>query len=581
MAAWAGNILKMGHAAITAPQATAHNFCRVIKAGTICRTIIWPALPPLMLYQYIRQKDKDYFATELLYDKSKSNEPKAFFDSSKRGIAGHWRIQQDLEVIRATANPESASGATKTAAPSSSANPSSTVANPAILEKLSVGQPMTRDLCSQAQNDAVLDLATVLMQENPEALLEPAAQNCTKYSPLVLEALYCAASRAKLMELTPPHGLHLTVLFAMYKETGRILPSSECEHGEDFLRNKVKQLKWLFDGAPSSAFSWELVGVDDGCPAHPPSWVVAQGIINSEQWSNVRVIKLQDGIDDKSPVAKMKSTNDSRKGGAILHGLYEMGKEDKGGKEHIVLYTDADLSANCAMSGLLCSNIGEHGYPISCGHRYGEPGALLVKDNGAVGEPSATGDKPDKMIILFRHWVRGQVIPCLSQVKDTQCGFKAFRIKQIMDILPDVTSYNATFDVELLIRACTTAKDGSKAIGVVPLVFTEDFAASTMATSQQVGGKLEPGKGHLEMIQQILAIRDNLVKSMPGAQSPSILSQDEKLLSFLRGLDLAQYKSIINSLTKEDSALPEAQRNVLFDRTFEMAKLQKLAASGK
>eukprot|EP00927_Polykrikos_kofoidii_P026852 TRINITY_DN2383_c0_g1_i3.p1 TRINITY_DN2383_c0_g1~~TRINITY_DN2383_c0_g1_i3.p1 ORF type:complete len:494 (+),score=92.34 TRINITY_DN2383_c0_g1_i3:45-1526(+) len=447
-----------------------------------------------------------------------------------------------------------------------------------VLETVSSGVQMTRDLCSQVENDKVLELATGLMDKGPEALLGPAAESCAKYPPIVLEALYCAASKAQLFKLSPSQGLHLTVIFAMYKETGRIKPKAECEHGEDFLRNKVKQLTWLFEGAPAN-FSWDIVAVDDGCPDAPPSWEVAQGIIASEGWKNVRVLKLQDGIDAKSPVAKMEKTSDSRKGGAILYGLHEVAKEGCGDKEHIVLYTDSDLSANCAMSGLLCSNIVAKGHPISCGHRYGEVGSLLVKENGAVGEPQATGGKPDKMIIVFRHWARGMVIPCLAQVKDTQCGFKAFLAKPLLKILPDVTSYNETFDVDLLIRACTTVESGSKGIGVVPIIFTEDFAASTMASSQQVGGKLEPGAAHLKMVHQILAIRDTLVMSMPGGSDPGILGQDEALLSFLRGLDVPQYKSLVTALIEEDNALPEAERNVMFERTYELAKLQKLAGS--
>ena len=41
-------------------------------------------------------------------------------------------------------------------------------------------------------------------------------------------------------------------------------PKSESNpDGQDFIRNKVAQLKWLFAGSPES--SWDLVCVDDGC----------------------------------------------------------------------------------------------------------------------------------------------------------------------------------------------------------------------------------------------------------------------------------------------------------------------------
>merc|ERR1711862_749357 len=85
----------------TAPQARANTNCLVIKAGTFCRTIVWPCFPPLLFYQYIRAKDEDCYITEVLYFKSGSSDYKAFYDSGRIGNSGHWRIQQDLEVIRA------------------------------------------------------------------------------------------------------------------------------------------------------------------------------------------------------------------------------------------------------------------------------------------------------------------------------------------------------------------------------------------------------------------------------------------------------------------------------------------------
>merc|ERR1719343_461452 len=101
-----GQVVILAHKFVTAPQASASSFCNVIKIGTFCRTVVWPCLPPLMFYQYIRAKDEDYYATEVLYYKSGSKDAKAFYDTSRIGISGHWRIQQDMETIRAAANVE-------------------------------------------------------------------------------------------------------------------------------------------------------------------------------------------------------------------------------------------------------------------------------------------------------------------------------------------------------------------------------------------------------------------------------------------------------------------------------------------
>ena len=58
--------------------------------------------------------------------------------------------------------------------------------------------------------------------------------------------------------------------------------------------------------------------------------------------------------------------------------------------------------------------------------RYGMEGAVLVKADGPTSEPASTGGKPDKLIILFRHYVRAMLIPDLAHILDTQAGFKAF-----------------------------------------------------------------------------------------------------------------------------------------------------------
>merc|ERR1712178_290365 len=72
----------------------------------------------------------------------------------------------------------------------------------------------------------------------------------------------------KLLETMP--ALHVTVVFALYKEFNRILPKGaeskpgECHpNGEDFVRRKHKQMSWLFANKADS--SWSLLGVDDGC----------------------------------------------------------------------------------------------------------------------------------------------------------------------------------------------------------------------------------------------------------------------------------------------------------------------------
>mmetsp|Transcript_115732 Transcript_115732/g.334264 ORF Transcript_115732/g.334264 Transcript_115732/m.334264 type:complete len:106 (-) Transcript_115732:105-422(-) len=99
-----GAFAKAAHKFVTSPRSSAQGFSNVIKLGTFCRTVVWPCLPPLLMYQYIRGVDEDKYTTEVLYYKSESKDVKAFYDNSRIGNSGHWRIQQDLETIRAAAN---------------------------------------------------------------------------------------------------------------------------------------------------------------------------------------------------------------------------------------------------------------------------------------------------------------------------------------------------------------------------------------------------------------------------------------------------------------------------------------------
>jgi len=100
-----GGCARALHGIFTLPRRNPQHYLTVVKAGTVCRTVIWPCLVPVALYQYMRAKDEDYYALELLHARSKSEDVKAFYDQSKPGLQGHWRIQDDMELIRKRANP--------------------------------------------------------------------------------------------------------------------------------------------------------------------------------------------------------------------------------------------------------------------------------------------------------------------------------------------------------------------------------------------------------------------------------------------------------------------------------------------
>lgn len=393
-----------------------------------------------------------------------------------------------------------------------------------------------RDLTDDAENQAVLDLAT-------------------RYSPAVAaEARAAASSRNRLAAANQP--VHLTVVWAMYGETGRMANRRDHPHGEDFVRAKVRQLDWLTAGLDD--VTWDIVACDDGCPDRPSSAEAMTDIITEEGYRNVRVIRLADVITGTGPgtdhLRELTSTDQSRKGGSILAALAAAVDQPRDTR-HVVCYTDADLSANLAQLGSLAAPILDKDAAGVLGQRYGMPGAVLVKADGPVEEPHSTGDKPDKLIILFRHYVRALLIPDLAHVLDTQAGFKAFDAAALRPVLAEMTSFDETFDVELLIHLAQ--RHGPASIAVEPIVFTEDFAATNFPS-------VDPGARHLAMVRQVVDLHERFVAPVAPATGEAA-----DLLGFLRELDLDGYVRLIGGLRASDD-------DSLFDRRWPVAELRRL-----
>ncbi|HTW02534.1 MAG TPA: hypothetical protein VMF87_19675 [Streptosporangiaceae bacterium] len=420
-----------------------------------------------------------------------------------------------------------------------------------------------RDLTDPDQNQAVLDVASAVVEGRPEP-------GCAAggHSPAVAaEAVAAARSRRRLSELTGP--VHLTVVWAMYGETGRMVPRTEHPHGEDFVRTKVRQLDWLTGGLPG--VTWSIIACDDGCPDRPSSADLMTDIAAAEGYPreghrSVTVLRLADVIADGVSISpafdRLTSTDQSRKGGSILVGLAAAVRTGpataSGAGRHVVCYTDADLSANLAQLGSLAAPVAAGDKVVGAlGQRYGIDGAVLVKPDGPVTEPHSTGDKPDKIIILFRHFVRALLIPSLAHVLDTQAGFKVFDSAALAPVIPEMASFNETFDVELLIHLAQTY--GPRALAVEPIVFTEDFAATNFPS-------VDPGPRHLAMVQQIVAVYDRFV-----APVAPVTGAAANLLALLRTLDLDAYVTLIQQLRAEDPDDP-----TLFDRRWPVRHLRDI-----
>ena len=140
---------------------------------------------------------------------------------------------------------------------------------------------------------------------------------------------------------------------------------------------------------------------------------------------------------------------------------------------------------------------------------------------------------------------------------DTQAGFKAFDGAALGPVIGQMTSFNETFDVELLIHLAQHY--GSQALAVEPIVFTEDFAATNFPS-------VAPGPRHLAMVRQVVELYDRLV-----APIAPVTGEAADLLTLIRTLDLDDYVTLIEHLRAEDRDDP-----TLFDRRWPVQHLRDI-----
>lgn len=226
----------------------------------------------------------------------------------------------------------------------------------------------------------------------------------------------------------------LAVVFAMWGEHRRLRPrTADNPAGEDALATKLDQLDWLLG---DTGVEWSVVAVDDGDPADSAA-VAREQADRHPRGRRVEVLRLAEALPaPDGPLARLTDVDDSRKGGAIVHGAAHA---VEAGADAVVL-TDADNSVNLAQLGLLLGPFarGEAGAVV--GDRKHED-SVLVKAEARWGPG----------IVVLRHMQR-MVGRALFErgLRDTQAAFKLYGRPALEAILAAPSTYGFAFDSDWL-----------------------------------------------------------------------------------------------------------------------------------
>ncbi len=307
-----------------------------------------------------------------------------------------------------------------------------------LLENMNRDLPVSINLTDTGSLSKVTEIADKIIESASlyveiEEVEKTISGRKDDYSFIIHLAIKLAKSKKALQTIKKK--IHLSVVFAIYKEHQRILTSGEHPFGEDFLMKKIEQLNWLFDGKPN--FSWDMIVVDDGCPEN--SGQIAKKILKERyDKDNVKVLFLKDAIEKRvSFVNQIRNTDESRKGGSIEYGMWVASREEK--DNHIIMYTDADLSIHLGQAGLLIEKIINEDKNAAIGSRR-EDTSVFIKH----GIRNTRG----KLFIYL--WKR--LLSPINFIVDTQCGFKAFTADNVRKILPGTIEKQFAFDIELLLK---------------------------------------------------------------------------------------------------------------------------------
>ncbi len=254
----------------------------------------------------------------------------------------------------------------------------------------------------------------------------------------------------------------LAIVFAMWGEQRRLRPRDDGNPtGEDSLHTKLDQLDWLF---ADTGVDWTLVPVDDGDPDDSASIAVERADLHPSG-DHVTVLRLGDASrPTRAPLATLGHVDDSRKGGAIVHGALHALDH----RADAIVMTDADNSVHLGQIGALLGPFVDGGAGVVIGDRK-HPDAVLVKAEARWGPG----------IVVLRHMQRMVGRALFDQgLRDTQAAFKLYGRPALETIVAAPSTFGFAFDSDWLYATTITGER----IERVPFAFIDSFEESASLT---------------------------------------------------------------------------------------------------
>ncbi len=394
--------------------------------------------------------------------------------------------------------------------------------NTDYIEKLKTNLPKTLDLTNELDLEKSKEIANNIFNKytiDEINGLEIKLSENKDANPLMLHlAIKLAKSKKIISQLTDK--IHVSVVFAVYKEHNRMKTKKEHEHGENFIILKISQLNWLFGDYKN--FSWNMVIVDDGCPEN--SGKIAQEILNKKYKSkNVEVLFLEEAIKKQIQVTQpLSNTNQSRKGGSIEYGMWHVAQEKH--DNHIIVFTDADLSTHLGQTGLLVDGIISENKRSAIGSR---------RENLSIVIKKGVRNNRGKLFIYL--WKR--MLPNLNYIIDTQCGFKAFKTETVKEIINETIEKQFAFDIELLLK---TELIQNKSISKIPIAWIDSEAASTTTD-------LQP---YLSMLKSMVLMYKKYLQKNEEANS---------FANFIDSLDENKWNKLVDNIPQDITSREPAE----------------------